>query len=80
MNIDERPGHETWWRLEPIPRIPGWKVRLGLARGGFALHAGTSSLGCINVDKTFRRSTEDYEKLYHRLLGEWDRNHLNVIP
>src|SRR5439155_4201788 len=50
MNKDLRPGHEYWYRLEPIPHIPGWKVRLGLARGGFAMHLGTFSEGCINVD------------------------------
>jgi RHS repeat-associated protein len=80
MNPDERPGHETWWRLEPVPKISGWKVRLGLARGGFALHSGKSSLGCINVDKRFDQSTSDYTDLYNHLLGEADRNRLHVIP
>ena len=29
--------------------IPGWKVRLRLSRGGFMLHPGSMSLGCITI-------------------------------
>jgi RHS repeat-associated protein len=80
MNLDERPGHQTWWRLEPMPRVPGWKVRLHLARGGFAMHLGQSSLGCINIDRNNVDAAGRYSNLFNRLLGEWDRNILLVSP
>lgn len=80
MNKDTRPGHETWYRLEPIPHTPGWKVRAGLARGGFALHLGTLSEGCINVDKNNPDMRKQYSDLLKLLDMEQGDDYLQVIP
>jgi RHS repeat-associated protein len=45
MNKDLRPGHEFWYRLEPIPHIPGWKVRLWLEVTVQAGRLGNSEAG-----------------------------------
>ena len=78
MNKDLRPGHEYCYRLEPIPHIPGWKVRLGLARGGFAMHLGTFSEGCINVDKNDPVARQKYFDLLKMLDAEQGDNFMWV--
>ncbi|MBU0910516.1 MAG: DUF2778 domain-containing protein [Proteobacteria bacterium] len=80
MNEDNRPGHENWWRLEPSPKIPGWKVRFGLARGGFAFHLGSRSAGCINANKNNPDTANDFNHLHNLLKKEKGRNTLTVIP
>ncbi len=54
MNPDPRPGNEGQYRLEPAPLIPGWSEKLpgwmpGSQRGGFRLHLGSRTHGCINA-------------------------------
>jgi RHS repeat-associated protein len=80
MNRDFRPGHEGIYRLEPVPQIPGWKVRLGLKRGGFELHPGTRTLGCINVLRTDERAMKQYRELLKLLQAEDSQNYLLVAP
>ncbi len=80
MNKDNRLGHENWWRLEPSPKIPGWKVRLGLVRGGFAFHLGSRSAGCINADENNPVTVADFNNLHRLLLNENGQNTLKVIP
>jgi hypothetical protein len=49
MNRDDRPEHagRNFWRLEPVPKIPGWKCGLPFvgSRCGFEFHPGSVSLG-----------------------------------
>jgi RHS repeat-associated protein len=56
MNFDNRPEHQGWgdYRLEPSPYHwwHGPLERLHMARGGFELHIGSITHGCINADKT----------------------------
>jgi RHS repeat-associated protein len=80
MNRDLRPGHDGIFRLEPVPRIPGWQVRLFWRRGGFELHLGTTTLGCINVLKTEQNAMEQYNRLRKLLEAEDDQNYLLVAP
>lgn len=80
MNEDNRPGHENWIRLEPKPKIPGWKVLSGLARGGFAFHLGSRSLGCINANKSNPDTVNDFQNLHNLLKKEKGQNILTVKP
>ena len=82
MNQDDRPGHESFWRLEPNPKIPGWKCYAGLERCGFELHPGGTSLGCITTDKTNSDSMSQYNRINDLLSREKGRypNRLTVIP
>jgi uncharacterized protein RhaS with RHS repeats len=80
MNQDDRPGHEGFWRLEPNPKIPGWKCRLGLERCGFELHPGGISLGCITADKKNEDAMKQYQNVNDLLNREIGNNHLRVVP
>jgi hypothetical protein len=56
MNYDTRAEHygRNVYRLQPWPHHwnDGILYDLHLERGGFELHLGSISLGCINADKT----------------------------
>jgi len=80
MNQDDRPGHEGFWRLEPNPKIPGWKCRLGLERCGFELHPGGISLGCITADKKNQDAMTQYQNVNGLLNRENGNNRLRVVP
>jgi len=80
MNPDNRPGHERYWRLEPNPRVPGWKYYLGLARSGFELHPGSVSLGCITTDKNNPFAMDQYGQVHNLLQSESGSNTLEVVP
>jgi RHS repeat-associated protein len=80
MNSDTREGHDLFFRLEPVPHIPGWKVDLGLERGGFELHRGTFSLGCITANMKNPSTMQQYDKLFDLLDSEDGNNWLLVAP
>ncbi len=80
MNPDNRPGHERFWRLEPNPKIPGWKYYLGMARSGFELHPGSVSLGCITTDKNNPFAMDQYGQVHNLLQSESGSNALDVVP
>ena len=80
MNQDDRPGHEGFWRLEPNPKIPGWKCRLGIERCGFELHPGGISLGCITADKKNHDAMKQYQNVNELLNRENGNNRLRVVP
>ena len=80
INRDDRVGHEAFWRLEPVPRVPGWKCAIGLARCGFLLHPGTVSWGCITVDRHDQSAMELYNELHGLLTREDGANKLRVVP
>jgi RHS repeat-associated protein len=80
MNRDDRPGHEGYWRLEPNPKIPGWKCRLGLERCGFELHPGGRSAGCITADKENAEVMKQYNEVNNLLNRENGGNKLRVVP
>ena len=83
MNRDDRPGHEGFWRLEPDPKIPGWKCYAGKIFGvrcGFELHPGGTSLGCITADKKSPDAMDMYRTINDLLNRENGRNHLVVVP
>jgi RHS repeat-associated protein len=80
MNGDDRSGHAGFWRLEPNPKIPGWKCRLGLSRCGFELHPGSISLGCITTNKTDPNAMQQYNDVNNLLNQENGSNALTVIP
>jgi len=80
INVDNRPGRQGAWRLEPSPPKPGWKCILGLERCGFMLHAGTRSLGCITVDSTNDKAMKGYGELNQLLYKESGSNTLTVTP
>jgi len=87
MNPDPRPGNQGQYRLEPVPKIdwyrellPGWIP--GSQRGGFRLHLGSRTHGCINAlyDDT---ATRDQYKAMQQLLdssSETGNNWLLVTP
>jgi RHS repeat-associated protein len=70
MHPDDRPGHEKFWRLEPIPKVPWWKYYFAGARSGFELHPGSRSLGCITTDKSDPDAMWQYDRLNDFLLNE----------
>ncbi|PPD45241.1 MAG: hypothetical protein CTY16_10540 [Methylobacter sp.] len=80
MNPDNRPHHDNFWRLEPNPKIPGWKCRLNLARCGFELHPGLISLGCITASKENPTVMGQYNNINDLLRRESGNNTLEVIP
>ncbi len=85
MNSDSRPEHagRKFWRLEPVPKVPGWKcgLRFGLgARCGFEFHPGSMSLGCITADKTDPELMKQYAENNALLLSEDGSNLLTVVP
>ena len=80
MNRDDRPGNELHWRLEPVPKISGWKCYFGLARCGFKLHPGTLSLGCITADPNDPNTMKQYDLLHALLQSEDGANTLTVAP
>lgn len=78
MNKDERKGKEGFWRLEPNPKIPGWKCYFG-TRCGFQLHPGSISLGCITADKKDKEAIAKYNEIDELLLKEQGSNNLTVV-
>lgn len=78
MNEDNIPGYENWTRLEPTPKIKRWKNRLCIARGGFAFHLGSRSLGSINANKNNPDTANDFQKLQNLLKKEKGQNTLTV--
>jgi len=80
MNPDTRKGQTDRYRLEPMPAIPGILVRLGLARGGFELHPGHRTLGCINALKDDPNTMNQYHQLQQLLDSETGSNYLLVYP
>lgn len=79
MNRDDRPGNNLFWRLEPDPKISGWKYYLG-ARGGFLLHPGAISLGCITADESNPDAMAQYRLIHNLLRTETGTNYLRVTP
>jgi hypothetical protein len=84
MNFDNRPEHQGWgdYRLEPWPhhKGDGIRERLHLRRGGFELHIGSITHGCINADKTDPQAVDAFHAM-QRLLGAEDGNNwLTVNP
>jgi hypothetical protein len=57
--------------------VPGFP---GLERGGFELHPGTISLGCITADMNNPRTMQQYDKLFELLSDEDGNNWLLVAP
>jgi hypothetical protein len=84
MNDDDRIEHLGWgdYRLELWPHFKGEGTaeRLHLVRGGFELHIGSITHGCINADKTDPHVVDEFHSM-QRLLGAEDgSNWLTVVP
>ncbi len=84
MNLDTRPQHagRGVYRLEPWPHnwYDGLLYDLDLTRGGFELHLGSVTFGCINADKTNPQAVNDYQALQQLLQAEDGNNYLTVVP
>ena len=84
MNPDTRPEHHDWgmYRLEPTPYHwwHGPLERLHLARGGFMLHIGSITHGCINADKTDPLAVGAFHSMQQLLDSEQGNNWLAVQP
>jgi RHS repeat-associated protein len=84
MNYDTRPVHQGMdvYRLQPWPHhwYDGLSYDLHLSRGGFELHLGTISLGCINVDKRNPAAAQQYHQMNQLLRSEDGSNYLTVVP
>jgi RHS repeat-associated protein len=85
MNPDPRPGDEGQDRLEPQPPISGWRVREpgwmpGAARGGFRLHLGSRTHGCINALWDDPSTRAQYQGMLDLLKSEEGNNWLLVTP
>jgi len=82
MNRDDRRGKEGFWRLEPNPKIPGWRCYIPFInkRCGFQLHPGGNSLGCIMADKKSPDTMEQYRAINDLLNRENGGNTLTVVP
>jgi len=84
MNKDDRPEHagRNFWRLEPNPKIPGWKCGLPFigARCGFEFHPGEQSKGCITAYTFDPDVMKQYQQVNNLLLQDLGENMLNVVP
>lgn len=84
MNLDTRPEHAGWglYRLEPWPHsiLDGWLYKHHFTRGGFELHLGSITYGCINADKTNPKAAEQYGHIRSLLQSEDGGNFLTVVP
>ncbi len=84
MNADQRPEHRGWgmYRLEPWPHhsYDGLLYTLGQMRGGFELHIGSVTFGCINANKTSPQAVKQYHALEKILQFEDGSNFLTVVP
>ena len=56
------------------------RMRKDGAPGGFELHLGTISLGCINADKRNPAAAQQYQQLNQLLQSENGSNYLTVVP
>ncbi len=94
--VEKRPDGTIWdhaaggqYRLEPWPD-PWWyfygpryrlaKHGIGNFRGGFELHVGSITFGCINADKTNPGVVEQYQNMRILLQGEDGKNFMTVVP
>jgi hypothetical protein len=70
------------YRLQPWPHQwdDGLLYKLHLKRGGFELHLGSISLGCINVDKKNPGAAQQYHEMNRLLQSEDGSNYLTVVP
>jgi len=84
MNSDTRPEHQGWglYRLEPWPHhwYDGLLYDLHVTRGGFELHVGSITFGCINADKTNPDAVNQYHALQYLLQAQDGNNYLTVVP
>ncbi|HWZ44719.1 MAG TPA: RHS repeat-associated core domain-containing protein [Candidatus Saccharimonadales bacterium] len=93
MNLDtrveKRPDGTIWdhaaggqYRLEPWPHHfwDGFFYNRGWIRGGFELHVGSITFGCINADKTNPGVVAQYQNMRALLQTEVGGNFLTVIP
>lgn len=85
MNPDPRPGNEGQYRLEPVPPIPWYREILpgwvpGSKRGGFRLHLGSRTHGCINVLYDDPVARAQYLAMQQLLSSEEGNNWLSVTP
>jgi hypothetical protein len=93
MNLDtrveKRPDGTIWdhaaggqYRLEPWPHHSwdGFFYNRGWTRGGFELHVGSITFGCINADKTNPAVVEQYQNMRILLKAEDGKNFLTVVP
>lgn len=84
INPDLRPEHAGWslFRLEPMPQLTKLEallVRLNLKRGGFELHVGTITHGCINAQNG-TQAVRSFNAIQALLQSESGNNQLLVIP
>jgi len=85
INPDLRPEHAGWplFRLEPEPqmsKLDAALIRIGLKRGGFELHIGTRTHGCINAENGDPEAVKQFQAIQQLLESEAGNNHLLVIP
>jgi RHS repeat-associated protein len=93
MNLDtrveRRPDGSIWdhaaggqYRLEPWPHHSwdGFFYKRGWTRGGFELHVGSITFGCINADKTDPAVVGQYQNMRILLKTEDGKNFLSVVP
>jgi len=84
MNFDTRPIHQGMdvYRLQPWPHhwYDGLLYDLHISRGGFELHLGTISIGCINTNRRNPAAAQQYQQLDQLLQSENGSNYLTVIP
>jgi RHS repeat-associated protein len=83
MNFDTRPEHQGWgdYRLEPWPHHfwDGMLYKLHFQRGGFELHIGSITFGCINADKTNPEAVKQFHQMQQLLQSEDGSNFLTVF-
>jgi len=76
--IDDRRGHELFWRLEPNPPIR-WPATW-FRRTGFMLHPGTISWGCITARPSDPSAMSQYTGIDDLLNEEYPKNVIIVTP
>jgi hypothetical protein len=87
MNLDTRVTYYDHaaagqYRLEPWPHHfwHGPFYNWGWMRGGFELHLGSITHGCINAQIKNPKAAEQYQPLKQFLRAEDGNNFLTVIP
>ena len=75
----ESERHEGWWWLKE-DMFTRQLCKIGLERCGFFLHLGTTSLGCITVQRGDEEARRQFESLSQMLKRDAPRNRMKVEP
>ena len=63
-----------------MSKLDAGLIRIGLKRGGFELHIGTRTHGCINAENGDPQAVKQFHDIQQLLQSEDGNNYLMVVP